>query len=120
MTEDISVEELRQRYPYVFAWGAELGSDLSYVVDQARAAYRDGQPEDVLTYAEWEQLDSLTRSAILSDRRRATEDGPPVPRAYVALALGRPDATPYRVWWRVGKLVGERLRRVQRRAQDIR
>jgi len=116
MTDGIPVQELRRRYPYVFAWGSELGSNLDYMVEQARWAYRDGAPADALSYSDWEDLPVAVQTFVLS---RVDADAP-APEEFTVLRLARPYAVPYRVWWRVASVgTGARRDRVERNVGRI-
>lgn len=119
MNDAIPVAELRRRYPYVFAWGREQGSTESFMIEQARAAYLDGQREDVLCYADWEHLEPSARDAILSVHEQVGRGALPAPAEYATLSLARPDAVPYRVWWRVAKLGGARRERIERHVRNM-
>jgi hypothetical protein len=106
-----SSAQLRRAYPYVWAWGTELGSYDYYKHDESAVAAADGVPDDVLHRDEWNQINSHGRQ-----ERALTQE-----QAGVAVILRDEQGQPYRVWWRVAVIAdADRRQRVERYADNLR
>lgn len=106
-----AVDTLVRAYPYVWAWGTELGSYNYYKLDESEQAAVDNVPHDVISRDEWDQIGSHGR------RERALEQE----KAGTAVILRDEKGQPYRVWRRVGVIEREDVRaRVERYADNLR
>lgn len=104
---------LATAYPYVWAWGVELGSYPYYMAAESELAQLDDVPDDVIHRDQWDQIGSHGRH----ERALAAE------AAGQAVILRHPDGTPYRVWYRMSWLTQadpELVARVHRYAANLR
>lgn len=98
----------RKRYPYVEAWGVNLGSFEYFRSGEIEIATEDDAPPDVIYRRDFGQITQSERD----DALQRDLDG----TAFVV----RRDGEPYRVWYRVGGIRSEDTRsRVTAMAERI-
>lgn len=85
----MSNSETYQQYPYIHAWGLELGSFEYYRIGEAEIAAKDQAPPDVISRKDWGKISRSERETALERERDGT-----------AVVLRR-NGKPYRVWYRV-------------------
>jgi hypothetical protein len=90
--------EHRMRYPYIHAWGIDLGSFEYFRNWRAEIAAEDGVPEDVIYYNDFDQIAERERHDALAAEREG-----------VAVVLRR-DGQPWRVWYRVNGIGRDEVR----------
>lgn len=105
-----SEDALRLAYPYVEAWGINLGSFPYYRAEQTTRAWLDQVPDDVLYCDRWDQIGSHGRH----ERAVAAE------QAGHAVIVADEHGQPVRVWWRFSHIANaETVESVQRYATNI-
>jgi hypothetical protein len=80
-----------KKYPYVNAWGINLGSFEYYRIGEAAMAAEDNVPEDVIYHRDFDRITQSERDDALEEEKNGT-----------AVVLRDGDGKPYRVWHRVG------------------
>lgn len=98
------------RYPYIRAWGIDMGSFDYYIKDRSAEAAEDGAPDDVIYRQDFDKISKAERESALDREQQGT-----------AFMVRNEDGTPRRVWFRVnGILPGEVRARLDKMADNIR
>jgi hypothetical protein len=87
-----------KQYPYIHAWGLNLGSFEYYRIGEAEIAAEDNAPPDAIHRQDFDRITETERERALQAERDGT-----------AVVLRR-DGVPFRVWYRVNAIRGDDTR----------